>query len=342
MIVTVVSMPEGIVTRADLSEARERLAVSDFLLVDLQLPEEEAPDEPPVTLRLGLPAEHLSWFGRPGVPVRAQFLGDRAGIVLPVLEGGRVTHVHALVTERHLVTVRRGPASSVESLMAQLGRERPKDAVAVLFLLLQEALATFRRAAVDALLRVEDLEDQMFDRRRPEQVYRLAQLRRRAALLHRTLLPYLQVTDETLTRRMLSHSFPEERQRLAREFQQAGRLALTDVESLQEATRRAFASYSSLVSGEQNGVINRLAVVSVIFLPLSFLTGFFGMNFTYLTDELESKDVFWLLAIGLQVLVLCAALYMLHRTRLWRRLRDDDGMEDGDGTEDEGGGPTGR
>ncbi|WP_316745242.1 CorA family divalent cation transporter [Streptomyces sp. MK7] len=335
MIVSVVSMPEGVVTRTDLSGARARLAVSDFLLVDLQLPEEAAPDEEPVTRRLGLPAEHLSWFGRAGEPVRAEFYGDRAGVVLPVLEKGRVAHVHALVTERHLITVRRGPAASVENLMAQLGRERPQDTVAVLFLLLQEALASFRRAAVDALLRVEDLEDRMFDRRRPEQVYRLAQLRRRAALLHRTLLPYLRATDETLTRRMLSRSFPEERQRLAREFQQAGRLTLTDVESLQEATRRAFTSYSSLVSGEQNGVINRLAVVSVIFLPLSFLTGFFGMNFTYLTDELESKDVFWLLAIGLQVLVLLVAIYVLHRTRLWRRLRDDEGLED------DGGGPAG-
>ncbi|MFE4954791.1 CorA family divalent cation transporter [Streptomyces sp. NPDC056653] len=77
------------------------------------------------------------------------------------------------------------------------------------------------------------------------------------------------------------------------------------------------------MSGEQNGVINRLAIVSTIFLPLTFLTGFFGMNFTYMTDELESTTVFWLLAVGLQAIVLFIALYVLHRTRLWRKLRDD-------------------
>lgn len=77
------------------------------------------------------------------------------------------------------------------------------------------------------------------------------------------------------------------------------------------------------MSGEQNGVINRLAIVSTIFLPLTFLTGFFGMNFTYMTDELESTTVFWLLAVGLQAIVLSIALYVLHRTRLWRKLRDD-------------------
>lgn len=51
------------------------------------------------------------------------------------------------------------------------------------------------------------------------------------------------------------------------------------------------------------------------------------MNFSYLTDETESRAVFWLLAVGLQVGVLFAALYVLHRTRIWRMLHDDDGLE---------------
>ncbi|WEO96821.1 CorA family divalent cation transporter [Streptomyces sp. FXJ1.172] len=196
--------------------------------------------------------------------------------------------------------------------------------MAVLFLMLQEALATFRRAAVATLLEVEELEDAMFERRRPEHVYRLVQLRRRAALLHHSLLPCLHVVDEVITRRLMSRDFPAERRRPAREFQHAGRTVLTAIEALQDAVRRALAGYSALVAGEQNGVINRLAIVSVIFLPLSFLTGFFGMNFTFLADELESRDEFWLLAVGLQVLVLFGSLYVLYRTRIWRSLRDDD------------------
>ncbi|MFJ3308742.1 CorA family divalent cation transporter [Streptomyces sp. NPDC086549] len=273
-------------------------------------------------------AEHLLWFGRAGEPTGADFLGDRAGFVVPVVEGIRVSHFHALATEHHLITVHRGAIGVLDSLTPRLGFERPSDVVAALFLLLEEALGTFRRAAVSDLLLVEELEDEMFEQRRPDQVYRLTQLRRRSALLHHALLPYLQVTDEIFTRRMMSREFPEERQRLARQFQHAGRLVLTDIESLQDATRRAFTSYSSLVSGEQNGVINRLAIVSVIFLPLSFLTGFFGMNFTYMTDELESRVVFWLLAVGLQIVVVFIALYVLHRTKLWRRLRDENGSDD--------------
>ncbi|MFD5061408.1 CorA family divalent cation transporter [Streptomyces sp. NPDC058394] len=323
MIVSVVSMPEGIVTRTHVSEARERLAASRFLIVDIELPEEAPPDEQPVAHQLGLEAEDLAWLGREGEAVRAEFLGESAGFVVPVVEAGQVAHIHAFVTERYLVTVHRGPVEPIGSLAARLPHERPSDTVATLFLLLEEALETFRHSAVQALLEVEDLEDEMFRQRRPQQVYRLARLRRRAALLHHSLLPYLEATDETLTRRMMSGSFPEERQRLARSYQRAARSVLTDIASLQDASRRAFVSYSSLVSGEQNGVINRLAIVSTIFLPLTFLTGFFGMNFTYMTNELESTTVFWLLAVGLQAIVLFIALYVLHRTRLWRKLRDD-------------------
>ncbi|MEU9446715.1 CorA family divalent cation transporter [Streptomyces sp. NPDC048304] len=323
MIVTVVSMPEMTITRTDVSVARERLAAESFLLVDVELPQDEPAPRTPIADQLGLHDEELDWFGREGEAARAEFLGDRAAFVVPVVHGDVIAHLHVVVTERFLATVHRGQAGLAQSITAALRHERPDDTVAVLFLLLQEALDTFRRAAVQALLESEELEDDMFENRRPEQVYRLAQLRRRSALLHHSLRPYLQAIDEILTRRMMSPTFPEDRQRRAQGFQTAGRLMLADVESLQDAARRAFASYSSLVAGEQNGVINRLAIVSVIFLPLSFITGFFGMNFTFLTNRMETRDEFWLLAVGLQAIVLLGSLYVLHRTRIWRRLLDD-------------------
>ncbi|MER7466005.1 CorA family divalent cation transporter [Streptomyces sp. NPDC097981] len=329
MIISVASMPEGTVRRTPVSEARERLSEARFLYVDAELPEEAPPGEQPVAHVLGLEAEDLEWLGREGEATRAEFLGyGSAAFVIPAIEADQVIHLHVVATERYLLTVHRGPAGLVKGLTARFPRERPPDAVATLFLLLGEALETYRRSALQALLEVEDLEDEMFRQRAPEQLYRLARLRRTAALLHHTYLPYHQAAEEAITRRVLNPNFPQERQRLAREYQRTSRLVLMDIEALQEAARRGFVTYSSLVSGEQNGVINRLAIVSTIFLPLSFLTGFFGMNFAYLTDEMESKAVFWLLAVGLQVVFLAGALYVLHRTRIWRRLHDDKGFDD--------------
>ncbi|MCF3180125.1 cation transporter [Streptomyces polychromogenes] len=326
-------MPDFRVSRPDPAEVRARLASDRFLLVDVELPEEglarEAPqeasaEEESLADALGLDFDGLDWFGRAQEQPRAEYLGDWSGLVAPVVRGDRITHVHVLVTERFLILVRRGQGEHVRGFMERLSRQDADDTVAVLFFLLGETLGTFRRAAVQALLEAEAIEDEMFDERRPEQLYRLTLLRRRSAQLHHFLRPFLDVTDEVLTRRMLSPAFPEGRRRLAQEFQTRGRLVLADIESLKEATRRAFASHASLSAGEQNGVINRLAIVSVVFLPLSFLTGFFGMNFTFLTDSMESREEFWLLAVGLQLLVLAVSLYVLHRTRVWRRLREDD------------------
>ena len=47
-----------------------------------------------------------------------------------------------------------------------------------------------------------------------------------------------------------------------------------------------------------NEITYRLTIVATIFLPLTFLTGFFGMNFGWMVGEIDSAPVFWLLGVG--------------------------------------------
>jgi magnesium transporter len=61
--------------------------------------------------------------------------------------------------------------------------------------------------------------------------------------------------------------------------------------------------YMSLVSHRTNQVMKRLTVVSVVFLPLTFLVGVYGMNFEVL-PELQWRwgyAFFWLMALGIVV-----------------------------------------
>lgn len=323
MIVSVVSVPEGVVTRTTLSDAREQLAGPDFLIVDIDQGEDPPPDEQPLSRRLGLADKRWEWFGRRYEPVRAEYHEGTVGCVVPVTDGADITHMHVLADEQRLITAHHGRVAVIETFFEQLPQDRPSNGAITVFLLLHGVLEGFRRTASRTLLEVEELEEELFEERRPQHVHRLAKLRRRAAQLHRAFLPYAAVAQEFLThRRMANPAISEERAALNRTHERTVQFTMVEIESLREETRRAADTYASLVADQQNLVINKLAIASVIFLPLSFLTGFFGMNFTYLTNAMSSERSFLALGLGMQVCALAVAIYaVLYRTH-WRQLRD--------------------
>jgi magnesium transporter len=55
---------------------------------------------------------------------------------------------------------------------------------------------------------------------------------------------------------------------------------------------------SSALEVQLNETTYRLTIVATIFLPLTFLTGFFGMNFGWMVDQVDSGAAFWLLGVG--------------------------------------------
>jgi magnesium transporter len=57
---------------------------------------------------------------------------------------------------------------------------------------------------------------------------------------------------------------------------------------IREEARDALSHYSELVADRQAQVINSLTIVATVFLPLSFLTGYFGMNFRILTADAQN------------------------------------------------------
>jgi len=60
--------------------------------------------------------------------------------------------------------------------------------------------------------------------------------------------------------------------------------------------------FATAIAQRQSEQIGRLTLVSLIFLPLTALTGFFGMNFDWLNRQIASRGAFFLLGVLLPAL----------------------------------------
>jgi len=70
------------------------------------------------------------------------------------------------------------------------------------------------------------------------------------------------------------------------------------VNRLVDAIDAAADAMATLIDLRLNETSYWLTVVATIFLPLTFITGFFGMNFEWMVGEIDSQLAFWLLGIG--------------------------------------------
>ena len=78
--------------------------------------------------------------------------------------------------------------------------------------------------------------------------------------------------------------------------------------------------FLSTVSNRLNVVMKQLTVIATIFLPMSFIVGFFGQNFGWMVRHIGGEGTFLVLGVGSELAVLVggltAALGMLALNRL--------------------------
>jgi magnesium transporter len=71
--------------------------------------------------------------------------------------------------------------------------------------------------------------------------------------------------------------------------------------------------YFSRQNGKMNEIIKWLTIMSTIFIPLSFIAGVYGMNFSYMPEL--SWHYGYPAIISLMVIVVLGLLYFLRRKR---------------------------
>jgi magnesium transporter len=74
--------------------------------------------------------------------------------------------------------------------------------------------------------------------------------------------------------------------------------------------------YMSTVSNRLNEVMRRLTIIATIFLPLTFVTGFFGQNFGWMVGHVDTLEAFLIYGIGGLAVALVALMTWFRRSRL--------------------------
>ncbi|WP_318780047.1 CorA family divalent cation transporter [Thermococcus bergensis] len=102
-------------------------------------------------------------------------------------------------------------------------------------------------------------------------------IRRRILFLRRTIFPLLEIFRRLRVEG--KEFFTEETQRYLEELHEHVMEILDIIENHREMTNGLIDIYYSTLSMKTNDIIRILTVVSTIFIPLTFITGIYGMNF---------------------------------------------------------------
>jgi len=171
---------------------------------------------------------------------------------------------------------------------------------------------------VDALdEEIDRVEEEIFDRPTSGTLSRLFTLKRAVIHLRRILSPQREVLNR-LARDDYEPIEDKERVYFRGAYDQLVRLYDIN-ESLRDLVSGSLDMYLSVVSNRLNEVMKVLTIVTVLGLPLTFLTGFFGMNFFGATYEVPAPTaglVIFVIALSLMV-GLPLSMWTIFKRRGW-------------------------
>jgi Mg2+ and Co2+ transporter CorA len=295
----------------------------------------------------GLDSADIGWavrFGQAGrmligqAKVRAAtWVGDRAGNLI---------ELHLIGRQKCLVTVWSGDAAELDDIRRQFA-ERVAGFDDSLYeaagILLQLLLGTLQSVVESLDAKLDGLRLCTEGRMEPAD---FPALTRRLQALQSSVASFGRYSSAVRSATVGIETLPGMDDRGAQELNDYVE-QVEDVEEQFHERRRWMSDlrhdFATSIAQKQGEQINRLTLVSLIFLPVTALTGFFGMNFDWMNQEIGGAAPFFTLGVALPAL--CVILTMvwlarrgLLRLRFWpARITTPTQREDEAGREAQGG-----
>ncbi len=219
------------------------------------------------------------------------------------------------VSQRFLITRHSSASVSTDTLWALVGASKKlwnKGAFALALDLIRLVVDRYLNILLDLEPRLDELEDEIQENPKDTLLHELSDYRTRLKKMRRYLIYQVQLfgvlkesTDYPIDK-SLDHDIVDIYERLER----ASSLASLYTELVTDLMD----GYISLASHHLNNIMKILTVVTVIFVPLTFMAGIYGMNFEHM-PELHYENGYYLL-LGMMISV-AASLLIIFRKVKW-------------------------
>ncbi len=224
----------------------------------------------------------------------------------------QVSFLRVWLEPHRVISARRHPLKGIDVIRRRIVSGHTPESGAALLIELLEALATtFTPVAARLSGDADAVEDRLLAEHIDDLHGPLGSLRRRAVQILRQIEP-----QQRMLARLQLRPPPwfdeDDRQRLAETIAEIGEVT-AQIQSTQERAKAMQDELTAILTEQTNQNLYILSVVSVIILPMTLLSGMFGMNVGGIPG-LEQPMGFWVVS-GLIFLVGVAALAVLK----WRR-----------------------
>lgn len=229
--------------------------------------------------------------------------------------------VDIFVGPNYLVTHHVEPIEALERQWKSTLRDERHTRRGVDYLLYElcDAIASDYMPCMDAIDEVLDrVQDRVFDGNDPENVQAIFRLKSAVLELRRVLSPQREVLNK-LARGDFAVIDARDRVYFRDVYDHFVRLADLN-ESLRDLVSGAMDTHLSVTANRTNNIMKALTIISVLFMPLTFITGFFGMNFFGGSIELmfdTNKWAFFGVAMTIMFSIPIAIVLYIRRRGWW-------------------------
>jgi len=229
--------------------------------------------------------------------------------------------VHCFWTDRYVVTVHRGDCPALAHVHERLERHPATQAsspqIIVVYLVIGALVDTFFPFLSAFDDRIDTLEDDILKTPTEAQLGQLFDMKRTLMEMRKIIAPQRDMMASINAGVTDCPGMTDEAMRYFRDLYDH-MIRLADlVDSYRDLLSSVMDTHLSTVSNRLNVVMKQLTIIATIFLPLSFLTGFFGQNFAYMVRVwLAPTWSFFVMGIGLE-LATVVFLVALFRRRGW-------------------------